>query len=285
MRKIIIIFLTAIAIYSCQSFNIKDDPADIVFHITPEKYITKKGKFINILMNITNNGNQLVELNSRIYFHVEDLSRNIKLPVGETYNYLRTELKESKKWLSVINPFNFISYKDEYNNIKSYPWPYIKEGKYRIFFSIETEGGIVKSNEIEIEVLPLNDEEVVLFQQLVNNVRVQKSAEDLNNLFNKHKDTFYAEESYYLYEGVKVDILSKENHPEREKIIGRLKERLIRFPYCTESIRLLRYLEFDFYDCHQAIEEIVETLKTESPESWLLQIIEYTKELIKEREQ
>jgi len=176
-----------------------------------------------------------------------------------------------------------MNYKEEFNlPIMSYPWAYIKEGKYLIYFSIKTEEGIVKSNEIEIEVLPLNEEEEIVFQQLVNNVEVEKSIADWNNLFSIYKDSFYAEESYYLYGGVSAENLFKENHPERAQIIERLKERLIKFPYCSESSRLMGYLDRDFDDCRRAMEEVIEVLKIESPESWLLKIIEHNKQLKEE---
>lgn len=255
----------------------------ITIQITPEKNITKKGKFINILCKILNYSNQSLKLNSYIDFHVEDLSRNIILPVGRS-NPLLINLKGGENRLSIINPFTVIYYKDEFNNLPVgwYPWAYVKEGKYRIFFSIKTEEGIVKSNEIEIEVLQLNEEEELLFQQLVGNTKVKQSKEDRNNLFNQYKNTFFDEESYYLYGGVSLDILSKENHPQREEVIIRLKEHIIKFPYSSKSVRLYWNLERDFDDCRRAIEEIVEVLKLESPDSWLLKIIEHNKQLSEE---
>jgi hypothetical protein len=252
----------------------------ITFHITPEKNITKKGKFVNILLDIKNNSNQKIEIDSRLNFHVEDISRNIKLPKS-SFSPFWISIKEGKNRLSIINPFNIVNYKDEIA-YPSIPWGYVKEGRYRIYFSVVSKDGIIKSNEIEIEVLKLNEEEELLFQQLLGNTKVKQSKEDRNNLFNQYKNTFFDEESYYLYGGVSLDILSKENHPERAQIIERLKEHLIKFPYSSVSSRLMRSLDRDFDDCRRAIEEIVEVLKLESPESWLLKIIENNKQLKEE---
>lgn len=286
-----IIFLYSITLNAqletTQTPNIEkiNNTDEITFHITAEKNIIKKGKIINILCNIINNGNQSVKFDSRIYFHIEDLSRNIMLPVRRS-NTIIINLKEGQNRLSIINPFTTINYKDEFNHpMASYPWPYIKEGRYRIYFSIETEKGKVKSNEIEIEVLQLNEEDQLLFQQLIAQVETHKTKDESYNLLRQNIDSFYAAEYYYLYGSLDTDVLSKEGHYQREEVINLIKEHIIKFPNSSKSARLYGYLERDFDDCQQAIEEIVETLKAESPECWLLQIIEYTKELIKEREQ
>ena len=248
---------------------------DISIELNCDKKEIIQGQMLDVVVKIKNNTNKIIKMGG--LKHLLYNTDKDTLMIFETGKPFR--LNPLSHYTHITDPQGFFFYNGELKTGYLYPGSY----EYSIGLAVGKEK--ITSNKINFKVNPVPDSLKTAFNELYNKNNIKVRLNTNTNKFDryemlaeKYKGTFYEKEFYYkllkqynYYKAVRNK--GEEAKKLRKRAIDLYKFFILKYPNSHFSIYLFGNLYANNSDYKKIITEIIRSLKKNSPQCKLLEVI------------
>jgi hypothetical protein len=259
-----------------------NNPEELEIKISCNKTEFIQGQLIDVLVNMKNNRNTIIKLNSpdQYIFSVRDSQTYSYRPSSTDLAYLI--IPPYQEYCYLINPLQFINHKNaDKGPLPDLPWYYWPEGEYEYYITYKIGSTTVtfNSNKIKILIKTLPDSLIKAFEDLKSFYPYSQYEPNRDEiLFENYKNNFYEKEYYHKmligkhYSNSQT--LSSNRELDKSKVVELYKEFILKYPNTNDAYFLLTNI-YSLRDRgnENYLQEIINSLKYNNSADILLQVL------------